>query len=455
MKTLLKLALPTSAMYLGLMLMGLVDLLFVGRLGAVQLGGMGLGNSIFSWVMTIGIGMIFGLDYPTAYAIGSGDRPKAYRVFAQGLHLSWMLAVPAILLTVAVATLLDRFGLNAEVVPFAKRYLLWTAISYFPVFVFNSARSYLQAQSIATPTFIVLIAANLLNVGLCAGFIEGRFGFPNLGYDGLAVATVIGRFAMAAALWGYIFYREFRSRHAFSTLERDRIRAEGGLSISPSILGEVLRLGVPSSAQMMIEVGVFSLATALAAKFAAIDLAAHQIVLNTASLLFMIPLGISSATGSLVGQALGAGDFAGGRKIGNSALLLGFIFALCSSTLLIVFAEPALGVYTHDAEVIESAKRLLFVAALFQISDGAQVIATGAIRGLGNTVAAAIANGVGHWLVGLPLGLLLGFTFGYGVYGVWIGLATGLTVVAVLLLWIWWRSSERGVVPKFGVGNST
>jgi MATE family multidrug resistance protein len=430
-------------MYLGLMLMGLVDLLFVGRLGAVALGGMGLGNSIFSWVMTIGIGMIFGLDYPTSFAIGAGNRPKAFRVFVQGLHLSWMLALPAIVLTVGIALLLDRFGLNPEVVPFARRYLLWTAVSFLPIFVFNSARSYLQAQSVATPTFVVLIVANILNVVLNAGFMEGRFGFPNLGFDGLAVATVIGRFAMAFALCGYLLHREFRSARQFSVEERQSLHRDGSGAISRPLLGEVVRLGTPSAAQMLLEVGVFSLATALAAKFAAVDLAAHQVVLNTASLLFMIPLGVSSATGSLVGQAIGAGDRAGGRKIGNSALWLGLIFALCSSSLLILFADAALGVYTRDLAVLESAKRLLFVAALFQISDGAQVIATGALRGLGNTVAAAVSNGIGHWLVGLPLGLVLGFSMGLGVYGIWIGLATGLTVVAALLLWVWWRKAER------------
>lgn len=431
MKQLLKLALPTSAMFLGIMLMGLVDLLFVGKLGAAPLGGLGLGNSIFSWIMTIGIGMIFGLDYPIAHAMGAGDRTRAFRIFAQGIHLSYLLAIPATLSVIGIALVLDRFGMNPEVIPYARTYMIMTAVSYFPIFLFNAAKSYLQAQSIALPTFAVLIFANLLNFFLCAAFIEGRFGFPNYGFEGLPYATVISRFVMAALLVGYVLYLEFRARFKMS------------FRFDPELFRVVLNLGIPSSAQMLLEVGVFSLATALAAKFSATHLAAHQIVLNTASMLFMVPLGIGSAAGSLVGQSIGAGAFCAARKIGNSALLLGFLFALFSSALLIIFAEPALGIYSADAQVIEAAKKLLFIAALFQISDGVQVIATGALRGLGNTMIAAVSNGVGHWLIGLPIGLVLGFTLAQGVLGIWVGLATGLTAVALATGWAWFRISVR------------
>ena len=434
MKALFRLALPTSAMFLGLMLMGLVDMLFVGKLGPAALGGLGLGNSIFSWIMTIGIGMIFGLDFPAASAIGAGDRPRASRVFVQGLYLSAALAVPAAIATCVLAELLPRLGLNPEAVPYARSFMLMTAVSYLPIFFFNSAKSYLQGQAIAIPTFVVLVIANLLNVFLDAALIEGHFGFPNLGYDGLAISTVTGRFVMAAMLVGYVFWREVRAKTVFAV--------PGNLRFRPGVLREILQLGVPASAQMLLEVGVFSLSTALAARFVSVDLAAHQIVLNTASVLFMVPLGIGSAAGSLVGQAVGAKDYALARRTGNSALVLGLGFAFFSSTLLIVFAGPALGIYTGDSAVIESAKKILFIAALFQISDGAQVIATGALRGLGNTVVAAAANGVGHWLIGLPLGLFFGFSRAMGVPGIWIGLASGLTAVAVALVYVWFRATR-------------
>jgi MATE family multidrug resistance protein len=425
-------------MFLGIMLMGLVDMLFVGKLGPAALGGLGLGNSIFTWVMTIGIGMIFGLDFPAASAMGAGDRPRAFRIFIQGLYLSVAMTIPAALATVGLALVLDRFGLNPEAVPFARTFMILTAVSYLPIFFFNAAKSYLQAQSIAVPTFVVLVFANILNFFLDSAFIEGRYGFPNLGYRGLAISTCTGRFVMAILLVGYVFWRELRAEIVFKVPKILRFNLEA--------FREILRLGMPASAQMLLEVGVFSLSTALAAKFASVDLAAHQVVLNTASILFMVPLGIGSAASSLVGQAVGSKDFLLARRTGNSALLLGFGFALISSTLLILFAPTALGIYTTDPAVIASAKKILVVAALFQISDGAQVIATGALRGLGNTLVAAVANGVGHWLIGLPLGLYFGFVCAMGVPGIWIGLAAGLTAVAIALLFVWFRATHAAEV---------
>ncbi len=429
MRALIRLALPTSAMFFGIMAMGLVDMLFVGRLGAAALGGMGLGNSIFSWVMTVGIGLLFGLDFPIAHAVGAGDRPRAFRAFVQGMHLSALIAIPAAALVVLIALSLGQFGLNPEVIPFARSYMLVSTLGFFPIFLFNSAKAYLQAQNIAIPTFIVLVIANLLNFFMNAGFLEGRFGFPNLGYNGLAISTLIGRYIMAGMLMGYLFFRERGRGLPFN------------FSVDRGILREIVKLGVPASAQMLLEVGVFSLSTVLAARFVATDLAAHQIVLAVASALFMVPLGIGSAAASLVGQAVGACDYALARRTGYSALALGLGFALFSSVSVIVFSDQVLGIYTTNPAVIHAAKMILFIAALFQISDGAQVIASGALRGIGNTMFAAVANGIGHWLIGLPLGLILGFTFSMGITGIWIGLATGLTAVAVALVIFWVKHS--------------
>jgi MATE family multidrug resistance protein len=433
MKTLLKLALPTAALFLGQMLMGFVDLLFVGKLGAAALGGLGLGNSVFSWVMTIGIGLLFGLDFPTSHAFGAGDRRRAFRTFSQGLYLSVFLSVVAIVIVALISFFLPRFGLNAEAVPYAQLYIVTTAISYFPIFFYNAGRSYLQAQSIAVPTFVILVLANLLNLFLCAALIEGRFGFNAYGFKGVCYATVISRFFMAFALLAYVFRREARVRGVFD------------FSFDRLILKSVLRLGTPASAHMLLEVGVFSLATALAAKFTADQLAAHQIVLNTASLLFMIPMGIGAACAALVGQSIGANDPVRAKGYGNMGLALGLGFAVIASSTLILFADRALGIYTNDPSVIAISKGILFIAALFQISDGLQVIAAGALRGLGNTTWGAIWNGIGHWGVGLPLSLLLAFHYGWAVEGIWVGLAVGLTVVAVPLVWIWRREIGRRV----------
>jgi MATE family multidrug resistance protein len=190
---------------------------------------------------------------------------------------------------------------------------------------------------------------------------------------------------------------------------------------------------------MSFEVGVFAAATALASRLSAQELAAHQVVLNTASMTFMVPLGISSATAVLVGQALGRNRMRQAARMGWKGLAYGIGFMAISSVSLLVFRHQILGVYTRDARVMEVGGQILLIAALFQLSDGAQTVATGALRGLGDTRTPMIVNLVGHWGIGLPVGIFLAFYRGWGLQGIWTGLSLGLTAVAVSLMWVWWR----------------
>ncbi|NBV89614.1 MAG: hypothetical protein EBR88_08910 [Betaproteobacteria bacterium] len=201
-------------------------------------------------------------------------------------------------------------------------------------------------------------------------------------------------------------------------------------------------MGWPSAVQMSLEVGVFALSTGLAARFAAIDLAAHQLVLNTASVTFMVPLGISSAAAVLVGQAKGRGDAAEARRVGWRCLQIGVGFMALSCVTLLALPGPILGLYTNDPAVIGVGSSILFIAALFQLSDGAQVTGTGILRGLGDTRSSLVMNLIGHWLLGLPLGVLMGFVWGWGLRGIWIGLSIGLTAVALSLVWRWNAASR-------------
>jgi MATE family multidrug resistance protein len=211
-------------------------------------------------------------------------------------------------------------------------------------------------------------------------------------------------------------------------------------------MGQLLRLGFPAAMQMVLEVGVFALATTLAARLPAEALAAHQIVLNIASLTFMVPLGVGSATAVLVGQALGRGEQAGAVTTGWRGFQLGVGFMAISGLAFLLFPGPLLGCYTHDPGVIRIGRSILLLAAFFQLADGTQVVGTGALRGLGDTRAPMIANLCGHWFVGLPLGVWLCFGLRYGLAGLWVGLATGLIVVAAALLWRWWASTRK-LVP--------
>ena len=213
----------------------------------------------------------------------------------------------------------------------------------------------------------------------------------------------------------------------------------GGLRIEPSRVGRLLALGWPAAVQTTLELGVFAAVTAIAARLEPSTLAAHQVVLNLAGLTFMVPLGISAAGGIRVGHAVGRGDAHGARRAGWMALALGAVFMSAAAATFIAVPEPILRVFTTDPSVIETGVILLFVAAIFQLFDGLQVVATGILRGLGDTRTAMLSNLVGHWAIGLPTGYVLCFTLGWGVVGLWIGLSTGLVLVGLVLVPVWHR----------------
>lgn len=433
LKDLLKLSAPVILMYLGLILMGFVDLLVVGRLNADAVGAVGLGSSLFSWAMCIGIGLITGMDFPVSHAFGAQKRNEAYINFVQGFHLSWMAGIPLTLLVIGVAFCLPLFGVSQNVLELTQRYILITAPSMLFVTSFNALKTYLQAQSIAVPTFIILVLGNLLNLWLDIGLVFGKLGLPQMGFDGAAFATLISRFFLVFALALVIYLRDLKTDQFFRSI---------GLPLHKKILMPILKLGTPASLQMALEVGVFSLATTLAAKFDSDRLAAHQIVLNAASMTFMVPLGLSSAAAALVGNAMGAQNKFLAKRLGNLALACGFIFMSISALTMLSFPQVILGFYTDQPNVITAAKTILLIAALFQISDGIQVVGTGILRGIGETKITAIANLIGHWIVGLPLAIYLGFYTDLKLQGLWIGLSTGLTIVAMVLGYEWRRRSR-------------
>jgi MATE family multidrug resistance protein len=212
-----------------------------------------------------------------------------------------------------------------------------------------------------------------------------------------------------------------------------------GRGVDPKRLRDLARLGLPAAAQTTLEVGVFAAATALAGRLDPASLAAHQIALSVASFIFMVPLGISSAAAVRVGQALGRGDPAAATRSGWSALFVGTVFMLGSGLFLISAPGVVMRMFTTRIPVITTGASLLLVAALFQLFDGAQVVATGVLRGVGDTRTPMISNLVAHWFVGLPLGAALCFWQGWDVVGLWVGLSVGLVGVAFVLMAAWSR----------------
>jgi MATE family multidrug resistance protein len=284
---------------------------------------------------------------------------------------------------------------------------------------------------------VTLVIANLLNWGGNWVLIYGKLGFPALGTNGSAIATVVSRIFMGVALLGFAWRYERKRGHplfhhwAGPSLER---------------LRELLRLGAPAAGQMVAEVGAWNLVTLSAGWLTPAVLATQQIVLNYASMTYMVPLGVSAAAAVSVGHAVGAGDVERARRAGWLALALGTGFMLLAAVVFVVAPRPLILLYTSNPEVLAVGPGLLGLVAAFQIFDGIQTVSTGALRGLGETRVPMLANLVGYWVLGLPLGLTLCFVLGWGIYGQWTGLTLALIVIATTLLARWRQDSERLVL---------
>jgi MATE family multidrug resistance protein len=430
-----RLAWPVILAEIGWMAMGIVDTLMVGPLGPEAIGGVGLAGVLFFAVAACGMGLLLGLDTVVSQAYGAGDHDACRRWWWQGLWLGVAVSLPLAGLLWLQRGFLDDFGFNPVIVGVVRGNLgiLW--LSLLPLFVYAASRRYLQALGLVRPVMAALIGANVVNAIANWALIYGHLGLPALGTDGAAWATLVSRVAMALVLVAAILWHDLR-RHDGPPVWRVRrrpVRAD---------LAALLRLGVPAMLQMVFEVGGFAVASSMAASQQPAAIAAHQVSLELAGLAFMVPLGIASAAAVRVGHAVGRRDGAGAGHAGWAALVLGVSAMSTTALAFLLLPRLLLGVFTTDADVIRTGTWLLGVGALFAVFDGVQVIATGALRGLGETRRPMIWNLVGYWGLGLPVGWLLAFVAGWGVVGIWIGLSTSLIVVGTALTWTWARAAR-------------
>jgi multidrug resistance protein, MATE family len=427
----LRLAWPVIVAELGWMFMGVVDTLMVGRLAPEAIGAVGLGGILYFTVVVFGMGVLLGLDTFVSQAFGAGNLDECHRWLRAGVHLSCLLTPILILVTFGVLQALPLLGLHPQVRALTIPYVAVLVWSTLPLLFYASFRRYLQAVGLVRPIMLTLLAANLVNAGFNWLLIFGRAGFPALGVAGSAWSTVIARICMAIALLAVIARHERQHRLglgsiSFLEIEWPRIR-------------RLVALGTPAALQITAEVGVFGAVAALAGRIDPVALAAHQVALNIASVTFMVPLGLASAGAVRVGHAVGRRDAAGARRAGWSAIALGGAFMTTAAIVFIAAPAFLIRLFSSDTAVIATGVTLLRVAAAFQLFDGVQGVTTGALRGLGDTRTAMIANLVGHWLIGLPFAAFVAFRLGFGVVGLWAGLSLGLTLVAIVLVWVWRR----------------
>lgn len=419
----LRLAVPVVIVQVGMMAMGVVDTVMVGHISALALAAVALGNLYFFTLAVFAMGTLMVLDPVVAQAVGAGDRLAVARAVQRGIIIAAVLTVPAVLLLTSAGPVFTFARQPAEVIPMAAAYAIRTAPGTLPFLLFVVFRQTLQSMGRTAPMVGAIIGANLVNGLLNWAFIFGHFGFEAMGVVGSAWATTLSRVLLVLWLWA----ASRRDLNPLLTPIRPEI-----WQLQPLV--RMFRLGIPIGAQHVLEFGAFALVALMMGWMGTQAMAGHQVAINLAALTFMVPLGVGDAASVLVGQAVGRGNADEVRGAARAAFACGVAFMTVTGAIFLSLPEPLARLYSRDLGVIVVAASLIPIAGVFQIFDGIQVVASGVLRGLGDTRAPMVANLVGYWLVGIPVSFYLGFVVQLGPVGLWWGLVLGLGLVGTSLL---------------------
>jgi MATE family multidrug resistance protein len=431
-----RLAVPLVLAELGWMTMAIVDTVMVGHLpnSAIAMGAVSLGTNVFTVLALFGGGLLMGLDTLVSQAVGAGQREDCHRSLINSIYLSIaltpLLAAPVWLLPRLLA------GMNIEPVMFdlSMQYSKVLAYGLFPLLLYFAVRRCLQAMNMVRIVAFALVSANIINVVGNWVLIYGHWGAPAMGVVGSGWSTAIARTYMAAVLVGYLLWYDHHHR-------TDLLKTP--VDIDLPRIRRLITLGLPAAFQFTLESGIFALVTALIARLGPVPLASHQIALNTVAFTYMVPLGISSAAAVRVGQAIGRKEPVAAGEAGYTAIFLGAAFMTAASAAIIIFQRPLARMYTPDESVIHATAYLLAAGAAFQLFDGIQTVATGALRGAGDTRTPMLCHLIAYWIIGLPLGYYLCFHLGWGAFGLWAGLSLALILIGIVLLLTWRNMTHR------------
>lgn len=444
LRDLWKLALPIAIAQAGQSLMSFVDTAVVSRAGTEALAAVGLSTAVFFAISSFAMGMMMGVDPLVSQAFGAGNASRARVLLWQGSYLAVIVGVVLAVPLMVVPRLLPLFG-----VEFAERsqfqdYLDWRAPSLPLMLLFINTRAYLQSAALTRPLVVATVVANVFNLGADILFVFGGGVLPEwcgplrlipaMGVKGSAIATLL----CCVLQWAIVAWAV------------RKVPVPGGVpSVRPvrSDILQALKVGVPIGLHIAAEVGVFSLAGVLARWLGPESMSAHQIAISFGSLSFTVAVGIGNAGSVRVGWAVGARNTPRARVSGLMAFASGAGFMSLSALMFALFPRQLAELMGTPAEVMPLVVPLLMVCAVFQISDGVQGVGAGVLRGAGDTRFTFYANMVGHYGVGLPVALLLGFGLKLGVFGIWWGLCAGLSAVALALFWRFHRQSAGTFQP--------
>lgn len=429
----LKLAFPVILGMLGHTLIGIVDNFMVGNLGSTELAAVSLGNSFIFIGMSIGIGFSTAITPLIGEADAEKDDKKIRTTFHHGLLLCTVLGIAIFMMIVLAKPIMNLMNQPEAVVDLASPYIDWVAFSLIPVVIFQGYKQFSDGLSQTKYSMYAIYLANVVHIFFNYVLIYGVWGFPKLGILGAALGTVISRIMMVVFMH-YIMQRNEAFKRYFKNFTFKEIRK--------SILKKIINLGFPSALQMLFEVALFTAAIWLSGSLGKNSQAANQIALTLASSTFMVAMGFSVAAMIRVSNTKGAKDYKQMIIVARSIFLLAIMVEIFFGIVFVISHNylPHLFLNMSDAsqlldnnEIIEIASTLLLIAAIFQISDGIQVVVLGALRGLQDVKVPMYITFVAYWVIGFPISYYLGKHTNLGATGIWIGLLAGLTAAALFL----------------------
>lgn len=424
------LAWPVVVGQLGHITVGLADSIMIGKLGTIPLAAGAFANSVFIVPMVFGMGVTFGLTPLVANADGQNKSALAHSYFWHGLLLNTLMALALVGFLAGFVPFTERLDQEPTVLALADPYLLILAFSLFPLMLFFTFKQYAEGLSLTRFAMAVSIGVNFFNVFLNWVFIYGNLGFPALGLNGAGYATLIARLLMALIMAFYI-YRKVSIKPVYpARWLRKRLAA-------------LWKLGAPTGLQYIFEVSTFAIAAVMMGWLSAEALAAHQIAISLASVSYMAASGIGAAATVRVGNQLGAQQYFSMRRAAHTCFVMTLALMAVAGIIFWLGRNWLPTFYTSDEAVLALASQLLLIAVFFQLFDGMQATALGALRGMAETRVPTVITFFSYWVVGLSVAYGLGIALQWGALGIWFGLALGLVVASILLFWRFERQSGK------------
>jgi len=427
----LRLAVPLASAQVAQSTTGFVDTVIMGRLGQETLAAGGLAAITFTALLNVASWVMSGVSPLVAEAYGAGNKARIQHLARQGLWLSLILAIPVMFFLANIDTLMRQFGQQATTVALAKTYLDIMLWGIFPALAFATLRSIVSGLSYARPVMLIVVGGTLFNIAGNYVLGLGKFGFPTMGLQGLALASIASLWGMFLSLVTYILrHRQLKAYRLFENLHQ----------LKGQIFWELVLISAPIGVSAALETGLFTVVTYLMGALGTEVLAAHQIVLQTIIVIFMVPLGMSFATTVRVGQWNGQQNLAAALQAGYVGIGSGVVFMTMMAIALLVFPQQVIGLYIdvrapENAAVVAIVMPMLTIAAVAQILDSVQKTTSGALYGLKDTRIPMFISFCTFWGIGLTTGYLLGFHFGLGGTGLWLGQSIGVAIAAGVFLW--------------------